>query len=101
MCIRDRVQDEESQTIDLDEEGEAPKKKGNLCSRAFFYLWPSEAKPFHTEEGERMRSAWFATTFIHCVLIIFCLGLVGFWPMFYNIILSAWSYSCQLTLRQK
>ena len=84
-----------------EEEEETPKvaKKGNCFSRAFFCLWPNEQKPYFTEEGQRMRTAMTATTVIHCLLFILSLTLIGFFPMLYNLILAAWSYSCQLTLR--
>ena len=82
---------------------EKPKKKDSYFSPTawFFWLWPNEKKPYFTEEGQRMRLAMTATTSIHCILYLVCLVLVGFWPMMYNIILAAWSYSCQLTLRER
>ena len=48
-----------------------------------------------------MRKAFGAATLIHFLLFIFSLCLVGFWPMFYNMILCSWAYSCYLTLRER
>ena len=74
---------------------------GTMFARAFFYLWPSDKKPFYTDEGKRLRWAMMAVTILHIINFVVALGLVGFWPMLYNLFLASWAYSCYLTLREK
>ena len=40
-------------------------------------------------------------TLVHGLLFVFSLTFVGFLPMFYNLILTSWCYSCYLTLRER
>ena len=74
---------------------------GNHIARAFWCLYPNELKPFYTPEGKAIRGAFKALTIIHVVMFVFCLTMVGFVPMLYNLGLSSWAYSCYLTLRER
>ena len=47
-----------------------------------------------------MRSSMGYAVVIHLLLFTGCLGLVGFWPMFYNLVLATWTYSCYLCIRE-
>ena len=47
-----------------------------------------------------MRSCMGYAVLVHSLLFTGCLALVGFWPMFYNLILAFWTYSCYLCIRE-
>ena len=74
---------------------------GNHVARAFWCLYPHELKPSFTPEGRSIRGAFKALTIIHTIMFVFCLTIVGFVPMLYNLGLASWAYSCYLTLRER
>ena len=47
-----------------------------------------------------MRSCMGYAVIVHSFLFTGCLALVGFWPMFYNLFLAIWTYSCYLCVRE-
>ena len=68
--------------------------------RLFFYLYPHEPKTTATQEGNEMRSCMGKICIFHNLLFVGCLAIVGFWPMFFNVLLACWSYSCYLCIRE-
>jgi hypothetical protein len=69
--------------------------------RLFFNLYPSKMKQVVSTDGRRVRKSILFALVLHVLLFFFCLAVVGFIPMLANFMLSCWSYSCYLTIREK
>ena len=70
-------------------------------NRLFFALFPTTKKIAQTEEGHWLRRMLFIAAFCHFGLSIWALAIIGFWPMFFNLLQLTSSYSCYLTLRER
>ena len=67
----------------------------------FFTFFPTIKKPSETPEGDWLRCTSLISVFIHNGLFVFCLALVGFYPMIFNLAQACVSYSVYLTLRER
>ena len=57
--------------------------------------------PEGNEEAKWMRCIALISSFVHFGMLIFCLALVGVYPMLFNIAQCFWIYSVYLTLRER
>ena len=70
------------------------------CKKIFFRLYPNKLKPADTHQGLYLRKVLRVLTFLHVLFFFVCLTIVGFLPMLSELGLSAWCYSCYLTLKE-
>ena len=68
--------------------------------RLFFNYYPSEGKFPRTAQGRRIKKAMRFALTIHMLLFFFSFALVGFASSLLNILMSCWTYSITLTLRE-
>ena len=71
--------------------------------KLFFYLYPSDRKeiPDENKPGLWLRCMLLIAVVVHMGLSFFSLAIVGFYPLVINLIQASWSYSCQLTMRER
>ena len=73
----------------------------NLAAKLFFSWYPSKAKNARTTEGKRLRKSMILALVVHIILFFFSFAVVGFNSMVLNLLMSMWTYSIQLTLRER
>ena len=72
-------------------------------TQCFFFFYPSKKKeiPVGNEEATWMRCIALISSFVHFGMLIFCLALVGVYPMLFNLAQCFFVYSVYLTLRER
>lgn len=73
----------------------------NFAEKLFFQWYPSTAKTPRTAAGRRVKKAMILALVVHIILFFFSFAVVGFNSMLLNLIMSAWTYSITLTLRER
>lgn len=86
-----------------DKNSQFPKKSNDNfcmknCKRCFKRFYPKKPIAAKTEVGGKLRFFYKAAVVLHILFFIFCLAIVGYRSMTFNLILAAMSYSCFLTL---
>ena len=71
-----------------------------MLKKMFMKLWPSKPKELYTSQGRWLRKMALLFMVLDLIFFVISLAVVGFGPMFYDIMLAVLGYSVYLTLRE-